>query len=68
MRAQNLNSFMLKIYKIIITIFLVINKVKRSKFFETIFLLIDISINIAFGIFFLTLSNIKINFINQKFS
>ena len=39
------------------------NKKRRSGFFEKIFLLDDISIDIALGISFFTLNNVKINFI-----
>lgn len=50
----------------IITTFLVNNKNKKSRFLEETFLLIEISMNIAFGIFFLILSNIKIDFNTQE--
>lgn len=49
------------IYEIIIAIFLVANMTKRSQFFKKTFLLIDISIRVAFGILFLILSNVKIS-------
>lgn len=42
----------------VIVFFLVDNKDKKSCFFEETFLLADISIAIAFGMFFLILSNV----------
>lgn len=40
-----------------------VNKIRKSLFFKETFLLTDINISIVFGILFLTLNNIKINFI-----
>lgn len=42
------------------------DKDKRSCFFEKTFLLTDIGMDIAFGMLFLILSNVKINFTNRK--
>lgn len=53
----------------IIAIFLFVDETEKSRFFEEIFLLVNISMSIAFEIlFYLTLNNAKINFINQKFN
>ena len=41
---------------------------EKSRFFEETFLLVDISIYITLGILFLTLSNVKITFINCHIS
>lgn len=46
--------------------FLVDDINKKFSFFEKIFLLADISIDIVLGMLFLTLSNIKVNFNNQE--
>lgn len=40
------------------------NKDRKSQFFEKAFLLADISIDATFRMFFLTLSNAKVNFTN----
>lgn len=48
-----------------IAFFLMEDKDKRSQFFIKIFLLANFGINIDLVIFFLTLSNIKVNFVNQ---
>lgn len=50
----------------VITSFSINNKDEMSSFFEKTFLLADISMNIAFRMIFLTLSNIKVNFTKQK--
>lgn len=50
----------------IIAFFLVDNTDKRFQFFKKTFLLANISMDIALGIFFLTLNNIKVNFTNRK--
>lgn len=49
-----------------IAFFLVKDKDKRSRFLIKIFLLANFGINIDLVMFFLTLSNIKVNFVNQK--
>ena len=43
------------------------DKEKRSCFFEKTFRLADISMNITLGMFFFTLSNIKIDFVDYRF-
>lgn len=57
----------LKTSKIVIISFLFDDKKGKSQFFENTFLLANISIDVVFGIFFFTLSNVKINFNNQEF-
>lgn len=42
------------------------DKDRRSHFFEEIFLLADISMDVTFGMSFFTLSNVEINFTDQK--
>lgn len=60
-RIQKIDGFKLDIFGIVITSFLVEDKNKGSLFFEETFLLTNLSIDVALGILFLTLSNIKIN-------
>lgn len=58
------NGSKLDSFGIIITLFLVKDKKKKLRFFEEIFLLTDISMNIAPGIPFLTLTNVEIDFVD----
>lgn len=60
--AQKINNSKLDIFGIVIASFQIKNKKERSQFFEETFFLADISMNIALRIFFLTLSNVEINF------
>lgn len=62
--AQKINGRRLKTYKMIIALFPVDDKDEKSCFIEITFILADICIYIAFGMFFLILSNIEINFNN----
>lgn len=62
MGTQKIDSSRLKTLEIMIISFQVDDKNRKSRFFEEIFLLCDISIDIAFGILFLTLSNVEVNF------
>lgn len=64
MGTQKIDSSKLETVKIVITSFRVDNKDGKFPFFEETSLLADISINIALGIFFLTLSNVEVNFNN----
>ena len=48
----------------VIALFSMEDKEKKSHFFEETFLLANISMNIALEMFFFTLSNVKINFID----
>lgn len=50
----------------IITLFQVDYKDGKSRFFEQTFPLADININVAFGMLFFTLGNVKANFNNQN--
>lgn len=64
--AQKINNDRLETFGMIIVSFLMKNKNKRFRFFEEIFLLADISINVAFGMLSLTLSNVEVNFTNWE--
>lgn len=50
----------------IIPLFQINDKDKKYHFFEKIFLLVEISIDVTFRVSFLILSNVEINFNNQK--
>ena len=51
----------------IVSAFLIIKKVNQIRFFKRIFLMADINLEIVFfRIFFFILSNIDVNFLDQK--
>ena len=50
----------------IVAVFLVTDQVDRVKFFEKTFLIINISLDVVFGMFFLTLSSANVNFSKRK--
>lgn len=50
----------------VIAFFSLDDKDGRSQSFQNTFLLVHISMDIAFGMSFLTLNNIKMNFIDQE--
>ena len=54
----------LKTYGIVITVFLVTNKVIWGRFFEETFLVANISLKVVFKIIFLILSNANIDFLD----
>lgn len=55
-----------KTFRIVIIFFLINDKADRSRFFKEIFLIADISMNIALIMLFFTLSNAEINFLERK--
>ena len=48
--------------KMVVSNFFILNKDNKVRFFEKSFLLANIKPNVVFGILFLTISNININF------
>lgn len=64
MNAQKIDDSKLETFGMVIALFQVDNKDEKSCFFEEIFLLAEISIDVAFRMFFLTLSNVQVNFNN----
>lgn len=64
--AQKIDGLIFEIFEIVIAFFSTDDRVERSRFFEKTFLLADISIDIALGILFLTLNNVKINFLERE--
>lgn len=64
--TKKIDHYWLTIFSIVVAYFLIDNKDKKSWFFEEIFLLADICMNITFGMPFLTLSDIKIDFNNRE--
>lgn len=62
--AQKIDESRLKIFGMVIVFFLIDDKDEKSCFFKEIISLANISINVALGISFFTLSNVKVNFTN----
>lgn len=60
--AQKMNGSRLMTFGMVSVLFQIDDKDEKSRLFEKTFLRIDISINIAFGMLFLILSNVEINF------
>lgn len=60
--AQRIDGNRLEIFVIIIAFLSIDNKNGKFCFFEKTFLLANISMNVALGIFFLTVNNVKVNF------
>lgn len=63
-RANKINDILLNTYKIVVTVFLVTDKVNEVKFFKKTFLVANVSLKIVFKMLFLTLSVANINFLN----
>lgn len=64
---QRIDSSRLESFGMVIASFSRYNKEGKSQFSKNTSLLADIRIDVAFGITFLTLNNIKINRINHRF-
>ena len=62
--TQKTDGLKLDTFDMIIASFSLEDKERKSRFFEETFLLADISIYISLNIFFFTLRNIEIDFIN----
>lgn len=67
-KAQIINNSTVKTFEMVISSFLINDKIKNSQFFEETFFLADININIALSMFFLTLSKVEINFFEWEFN
>lgn len=65
--TQKIDRHQLEILDMVIASFIVDDKDGKSCFFEKTFLLVDISMNIIFGMPFLNLSNVKIDFNDREF-
>ena len=65
-RAQKIDGTTLDIFGIVVAAFSVIDKANQVRFFEEIFLVANISLEIVLRIPFLTLSGIDINFLSWK--
>lgn len=62
--AQKINGTMLNIYKIVVTAFLVTDKMDQVRFFEKTFLVTNVSLEVVHRMLFLTLSIVQIDFLD----
>ena len=60
--GQKMDSTTLETYRMMVAVFSVINQANRVKFFEEIFLVANVSPDVIFGMHFLTLSGVDVNF------
>lgn len=58
--AQKIVEFSIEIYNMVINAFQVLNKIGRSQFFQEIFLLANISMEVVLKIPFLIFSNVNV--------
>ena len=65
-RAQKIDSSILKTFEIVLTDFQLEDKLGRARFFQETFLLADISVEVVLDMPFLTLSNADIQFIEKE--
>lgn len=56
-RTQNINSFSLEIFKMVLASFQIKNKLRKARFFQEIFLLAKINMKMIIEIFFFSFSN-----------
>lgn len=64
--AQKISSTIIITYKIIVIVFLISNQTNYIKLFTKTFMVANINPKLVFGILFLTLSNVNVNFLEQK--
>ena len=65
-KTQKIDGTTLDTFGIIVIVFLVTNKANWVKFFEKTFLLANVSLEIVFGMSFLTLSGADIDFLGRE--
>ena len=63
---QKIDNNTLDTYKIVVVVFSVKNKANGVRFFKEIFLVVNISPEVVFGILFLTLSDADVDFLDWK--
>ena len=66
MREQKNDDIIQDTHRRVVAIFSMVNKVSRVRFFEKIFLVANVSLNVVFGIFFLTLSGVDVDFSGRE--
>lgn len=66
--AQKIDSSTFKIFEIVLASFQVNDKFDKVRFFQKTFLMADISRKVILSMLFLTLNNVDILFVEQKFT
>lgn len=61
-KIEKIDCTTLKTYVMVVFMFFVLDKNDKERFFEKNFLLANMQLDIVFGSFFLTISNIYVNF------
>ena len=64
--AQKIDGTTLEIYGMVVAAFSVTDQVNRVRFFEETFLVVNVSLDIVFGMLFFTLSSVDIDFPKKK--
>ena len=64
--AQKIDGTTFETFKIVVTAFLVTDQANRIGFFEEIFFVINISLDVVLGMLFFTLSNANIDFLKRE--
>ena len=64
--AQKINGTTFETYRMVVAAFLVTDQANKVKFFEEIFLVVNISPDVVFGMSFLTLSDADVNFLKRE--
>lgn len=62
--AQKIDNITLDINKMIVSVFLVIDKANQVEFFEKTFLVVNISSEVVFEMLFFTLSDVNVNILD----
>ena len=66
-RAQKIDGTMLDTYEIVIAALSVVDKANHAKFFKKTFLVANVSLEVVFEMFFLTLSGADVDFLDREF-
>ena len=64
--AQKIDNTTLNIYEMVVAAFLVMDKANWVRFFEETFLVANISPKVVFGMLFLTLNGVNVNFSDRE--
>ena len=64
--AQKFNGIILETYGIVVAVFLVINQANKIKFFEEIFLVANVSLDVVLEILFFTLNGANVDFLKRE--
>ena len=62
--VRKINRTTLDTYEMVVAVFLVMDKANQVKFFEKIFLVANISLEVVFKMFFLNLSSANVDFLD----